>query len=80
LIENPLYSKDILNYKQIKNRKQKSTIDVALNLVYNAQTVKNIDNTLSCLLINVKEIFDYVSFIQLINMLKKLHILRNIVN
>lgn len=80
LVENSLYNIDILNNKQIRDKKQKSTIDVALNLVYNAQIVENRDNTLFCSSINVKEAFDYVSFIILINILKKLNILRNIIN
>jgi len=63
LAKNSLYNKDILNYKQIRGKKQKLIIDVALNLVYNAQIIKNRDNTLSCLLINVEEAFNYISLI-----------------
>jgi len=48
--------------------------------VYNAQIIKNRNNTLSCLLIDVKKTFNYVSLTQLINILKKLNILHNIIN
>jgi len=63
LTKNSLYNKDILNYKQIRGKKQRLVIDIALNLVYNAQIIKNRGNTLSCLLINVKEAFNYILLI-----------------
>ena len=78
--ENLLYGKEILDHEQIEDWKQKSTIDAALNLVHNAQMSKNRDNTLLCLLIDVKEAFDHVSLTQLINVLKRLDISRNIVD
>lgn len=80
LIGNLLYSKDILNYRQMKDEKQKLIINTTLNLVYNTQIIKNRDNTLLCLLIDIKETFDYISLIQSINILKRLDMLRNIVN
>lgn len=65
------YSKDIINYKQIRSKKQKLTIDVVLNLIYSVQIVKNRDSMLSCLLIDIKEAYNYISLIQLINIFSK---------
>jgi len=79
LAKNSLYSKNILDYKQIEDKIQKSTINIVLNLIHNAQIVKNRDNMLFCLLIDVEEAFDYVLLIQLVNILKKLDISINII-
>jgi len=69
-----------LNYKQIEDKKQKLSKKIILNLIYNARIVRNRNNTLSYLLINVKEPFNYISFVQFINIPKRLNMLRNIVN
>jgi len=75
-----IYNKDILNYKQIEDKKQKLSKKFIFNLTYNARIVRNRNDTLSCLLINVKEPFNCISFIQFINILKRLNMLRNIIN
>ncbi len=62
LAENSLYSKNILNYKQIENKKQKLAINAITNLIHDIQIINNRDNILSCLLIDVKEAFNSISF------------------
>ncbi len=64
----------------MKGRKQRSAIDAVLNLVHDAQMAKSRENTLICLLLDVKEAFDYVALKQLIKILIKLKILINLIN
>jgi len=70
----------LLNFDQIKGRKQRSVIDAVLNLVHDAQMMKSRENTLICLLLDVKEVFDYVALKQLVKILIKLKILINLIN
>ncbi len=70
----------LLNFDQMKDRKQRSVIDAVLNLVHDAQMTKSRENTLICLLLDVKEVFDHVALKQLIKILIKLKILINLIN
>jgi len=70
----------LLNFDQIKDRKQRSAINAVLNLVHDVQMMKSQENTLICLLLDVKEVFDYVALKQLIKILIKLKILINLIN
>ncbi len=70
----------LLNFDQMKGRKQRSAIDAVLNLVHDAQMMKSWENTLICLLLNVKEVFDHIALKQLIKILIKLKILINLIN
>jgi len=70
----------LLNFDQMRDRKQRSTIDAVLNLVHNAQMAKSRENTLIYLLLDVKEAFDHVALKQLIKILIKLKILINLIN
>ncbi len=70
----------LLNFDQMKGRKQRSVIDAVLNLVHDAQMMKSRENTLICLLLDVKEVFDYVALKQLVKILIKLKILINLIN
>ena len=51
---------DLLNSNQLEERKQRSAVNAALNLTYNIQEANNKDNTLFCLFLDVKEVFNYV--------------------
>ncbi len=51
----------LLNFDQMKGRKQRSAIDAVLNLVHDAQMTKSQENMLICLLLDVKEVFDHVT-------------------
>jgi len=70
----------LLNFDQMKGRKQRSAIDAVLNLVHNVQMAKSRENTLICLLLDVKEAFDHVTLKQLIKILIKLKISINLIN
>jgi len=70
----------LLNFDQMKDRKQRSAIKTVLNLVHNVQMAKSRENTLICLLLDVKEAFDHVALKQLIKILIKLKILINLIN
>ncbi len=70
----------LLNFDQIKDRKQRSAINAVLNLVHDAQMMKSRENMLICLLLNVKEVFDHVALKQLIKILIKLKISVNLIN
>jgi len=70
----------LLNFDQMRDKKQRSAIDAVLNLVHNVQMTKSWENTLIYLLLNVKEVFDHVALKQLIKILIKLKILINLIN
>jgi len=70
----------LLNFDQMKDRKQRSTIDAVLNLVHDVQMAKSRENTLICLLLDVKEVFDHVALKQLVKILIKLKISVNLIN
>ncbi len=70
----------LLNFDQMKGRKQRSAINAVLNLVHDVQMTKSRENTLICLLLDVKEAFDHITLKQLIKILIKLKILINLIN
>ncbi len=70
----------LLNFDQIKDRKQRSAIDAVLNLVHDVQMMKSWENTLICLLLDVKEVFDHIALRQLVKILIKLKISINLIN
>ncbi len=70
----------LLNFDQMRDRKQRSAINAVLNLVHDVQMTKSWENTLICLLLDVKEVFDHVALKQLIKILIKLKISVNLIN
>ncbi len=70
----------LLNFDQMRDKKQRSVINAVLNLVHDAQMTKSRENTLIYLLLNVKEVFDHVALKQLIKILIKLKISINLIN
>jgi hypothetical protein len=70
----------LLDFDQMKDRKQRLTINAVLNLIHDAQMMKIHENTLICLLLNIKEAFDYVALKQLVKILIKLKIFINLIN
>ncbi len=70
----------LLNFDQMRDRKQRSAINAVLNLVHDAQMTKGWENTLIYLLLDVKEVFDHVALKQLIKILIKLKISVNLIN
>ncbi len=70
----------LLNFDQLRDRKQRSAMNAVLNLVHDAQMTKSRENTLICLLLDVKKVFDHVALKQLIKILIKLKISINLIN
>jgi len=70
----------LLDFDQMKDRKQRSVINAVINLIHDVQMMKNHENTLICLLLNVKEAFDHVALKHLVKILIKLKILVNLIN
>ncbi len=70
----------LLNFDQMRDKKQRSAINAVLNLVHDAQMMKSQENTLICLLLDVKEVFDHVALKHLIKILIKLKISVNLIN
>ena len=70
----------LLDFDQMRDRKQRSAINAVLNLVHDAQMTKSRENTLICLLLDVKEVFDHVALRQLVKILIKLKISVNLIN
>ena len=70
----------LLDFDQIRGRKQRSAIDAVLNLVHDAQMAKSRGNTLTCLLLDVKDAFDHVTLKQLVKILIKQKISINLIN
>ena len=56
---------DLLNSDQLEERRQKLTVNAVLSLTHNIQEVNNKDNTLFCLFLDVKEVFNHVTLNQL---------------
>ena len=70
----------LLNFDQMKDRKQRLTINAVLNLVHDVQMTKSWENMFIYLLLDVKKVFDHVTLKQLIKILIKLKISVNLIN
>jgi len=73
-------SDKLLDFDQMKDRKQRSAINAVLNLIHDVQIMENLENTLICLLLNIKEAFNHVALKQLVKILIKLKIFINLIN
>ena len=60
-------------------RKNYSAIDAVINVVHDIKIANLNKNVLSCLLLDVKGAFDFVSINQLLNVMKKLHLSRIVI-
>ena len=64
-----------LQNEQIRDRKNKSTIDKSLCSLHDIQIAKNSENNFLCLVLDVKDAFNYLSTNRLIILLQKLKML-----
>ena len=60
-------------------RKNHSAIDAIMNVVHDIEIANRNKNVLSCLLLDFKGAFDFVSINQLLNVMKKLKLSRIII-
>ncbi len=67
---------DLLNSNQMSERKELLAIDAVMNLTHDIElSLKEKKNT-TCVFLNIKDAYDYVSLKQLLNVMKKLHLSR----
>ena len=59
-------------------RKKRSAIDAVITLIHNIELTKNQGNTLSCLMLDVKGAFNYISIYQLLAIMEKLQLSQEI--
>ena len=69
---------DLLDIDQMGGRKKRSAIDAVMTLTHNIELAKNQGNTLSCLMLDVKGAFDYISIYQLLAIMEKLQLSQEI--
>ena len=55
----------------MRGRKQRSAIDAVMTLTHDIELARNQGNTLSCLMLDVKDAFDHISIHQLLSINKK---------
>ena len=69
----------LLDTEQIGGRKNHSVIYAVMNVVHDIEIANRNKNVLSCLLLDVEGAFDFVSINQLLNVMKKLHLSRIVI-
>ena len=70
---------NLLDIEQMGGRKNHSAIDAVMNVVHDIEIANRNKSVLSCLLLDVKGAFDFVSINQLLNVMKKLKLSRIII-
>ena len=70
---------NLLDIEQMGGRKNHSAIDAVMNIVHDIEIANRNKSILSCLLLDVKGAFDFVSINQLLNVMKKLKLSRIII-
>jgi hypothetical protein len=65
---------DLLDSNQMSERKDLSAIDAVLNLTHDIESSLKEKKSTTCVFLNIKEVYDYVSIRQLLNVMKKLHL------
>jgi hypothetical protein len=58
----------------MKERKELSAIDAVMNLTHDIELSLKEKKSTTCVFLDVKEAYDYVSIKQLLNVMKKLHL------
>ena len=70
---------DLLNKNQIDGRKNQSIVDIIMNLIHDIQHAFHKNHGLIVVLLNIKRAFDHVSKTQLLNMIKQLKLLHQLI-
>jgi purine nucleoside phosphorylase len=65
---------DLLDSNQMSERKDLSAIDAVLNLTHDIESSLKEKKSTTCVFLDIKEAYDYVSIRQLLNVMKKLHL------
>ncbi len=65
---------DLLDLNQMSERKDLSTIDAIMNLTHDIELSLKEKKSTTCVFLDIKSAYDYVSVKQLLNVMKKLHL------
>ncbi len=65
---------NLLDLNQMSKRKELSAIDAVLNLTHDIQVSLKEKKSTTCVFLDIKDAYDYVSINQLLNVMKKLHL------
>jgi hypothetical protein len=64
----------------MNERKELFAIDAVMNLTHDIELSLKEKKSTTCVFLNIKDAYDYVSLKQLLNVMKKLHLSRQICN
>jgi hypothetical protein len=65
---------DLLDLNQMSERKDLSAIDAVMNLTHDIELSLKEKKSTTCVFLDIKGAYDYVSVRQLLNVMKKLHL------
>ncbi len=65
---------DLLDLNQTRERKKLSAVDAIMNLTHDIELSLKERKSTTCVFLDVKDAYDYVSTKQLLNVMKKLHL------
>jgi hypothetical protein len=65
---------DLLDLNQMNERKELSAVDAIMNLTHDIELSLKEKKSTTCVFLDVKKAYDYVSIKQLLNVIKKLHL------
>ncbi len=65
---------DLLDSNQMRERKELLTVEAVMNLTHDIKLSLKERKSTTCVFLNVKDAYDYVSTKQLLNVIKKLHL------
>jgi hypothetical protein len=65
---------DLLDLNQMSERKGLSAIDAIMNLTHDIEMSLKEKKSTTCVFLDIKDAYDYVSIKQLLNVMKKLHL------
>jgi hypothetical protein len=65
---------DLLDLNQMSERKNLFAINAIMNLTHDIKSSLKEKKSITCVFLNIKEVYDYVSIKQLLNVMKKLYL------
>ncbi len=65
---------DLLDLNQMSERKDLLAIDAVMNLTHDIELLLKEKKSTTCVFLDIKSAYDYVSVKQLLNVMKKLHL------
>ena len=68
----------VTDIDQTEGRKQRSAIDAVMSLTHDIELARTQSNTVSCLMLDIKRAFDHLSTNQLLKIMTKLQLLKQV--